>query len=179
MVSDLICATIPIFIIWRLSRSRLERILVCILMASSLLASAIGIPKLYYMITFDFTSKDGFYIMWDEIFWSRLEEAIIIMAACAPLLKIPIERLLIRLGLPTLKVPERELNEISASSGQYSTVKDRDSSLTWLPNQRPDSRQSDPSQVTSSDREYGARNDAELGLVRYPEQAVVAGPKSQ
>lgn len=170
MVSDLICATIPIFIIWRLSRSLLERVLVCILMTSSLLASAIGIPKLYFMITYDFTSPDGLYLMWDEVFWSRMEEAVIIMAACAPLLKSPIERVLRRMGLPTLKVPERELNVISVSTGPYDSVKDQDS-VTWLPSQRLESKRSEPEQVVVSD--------PERGVVKEPDPAVLGWPRSR
>ncbi len=117
MFSDLICATIPIFIMWRLSRSLVERILVCALMASSLLASAIGIPKLYFMATYDFSSPDGFYLMVPEFFWCRMEESIIIIAACAPLLKNPIERALQAFGIDTtMRAPDRELNEIRSNA---------------------------------------------------------------
>ena len=180
-MSDLICATIPVFVIWRLSRSLLERVLVCVLMASSIFATAIGIPKLYFMITFDFTSADGFYLMWDEVFWSRMEEAIIIIAACVPLLKSPIERVLHRMGVPTFKVPERELNVISASTGPYNSVKDQDSQ-TWLPSQRPGSNPSEPDHGAESKRSekgQGVVSDLEQGVVREPEQVASAWPRSR
>ncbi|KXX77649.1 hypothetical protein MMYC01_205976 [Madurella mycetomatis] len=105
MFSDFVCALIPICLIRRLTRSLVEKILVSILLASSLFATVCGIPKIYYMITFDFTSKDGYFIMTNQFLWSRLEEGIIIIAACAPLLKVPVERAMARLGFPTFDNP--------------------------------------------------------------------------
>ena len=118
MFSDLVCATIPVFLVWRLSRSVVERTLVSVLLASGLFATGIGIAKLYYMFVFDFSSKDAFYLMVPEFFWSRLEETIIIIAACAPLLKCPVERALRHLGV---RLPENrgrigELNIIKSIS---------------------------------------------------------------
>jgi hypothetical protein len=98
MLSDLVCALIPIFLIKNLTRSTVEKVLTSILLASSLLASGVGIAKIYYTATFDFSSTDGFYLMVNVFFWSRLEESLIVIAACASLLKCPIERLLKRLG---------------------------------------------------------------------------------
>lgn len=114
MISDLVCSAVPMFIVWKLSRSVVEKSLVIVLMASCLSATACGIPKVYYMTTYDFATNDGLWDLIDELFWCRLEEAIIIIAACTPLLKGPIERLLHRLGLPTFSVPVRELNRISS-----------------------------------------------------------------
>jgi hypothetical protein len=138
MVSDFICATVPIFLIWNLSRSVVEKTLISILMATCLLATGCGVAKLYYMITFDFTSKDGFYLMISEFFWCRMEESIIIIAACAPLLKCPIERGMRRLGLPTFQIPARELNVVSSVA--HDSEKDADS---WQGRRGTESTQSD------------------------------------
>lgn len=127
MVSDFICATIPIFLVWSLSRSVIEKILISILTASCLVATGCGVAKLYYMVTFDFTSKDGVYLMISEFFWCRMEESIIIIAACAPLLKGPIERAMYRFGMPTFRAPTRELNMIDA--GTEDSQKDGDSGM--------------------------------------------------
>ena len=123
MFSDLVFAIIPIFLIKNLNRSLVEKILVGILLTACLLASGVGIAKLYYMVVFDFSSKDGFYLMVDEFFWSRMEESVIIIAACAPLLKCPIERLLKRMGVSGFEVPTPELNEVSLGT----VAKDTDS----------------------------------------------------
>ncbi|KAK3373094.1 hypothetical protein B0T24DRAFT_249764 [Lasiosphaeria ovina] len=115
MFGDIVCAVIPIFLIRSLTRSLIEKVLTSILLASCLLASGIAIAKLYFMITFDFSSPDGFYLMVDEFFWSRMEESVIIIAACAPLLRVPIERLLVRLGMPGFQIPARDLSTISVT----------------------------------------------------------------
>ena len=72
------------------------------------------IARIYYMVVFDFSSPDGYYLMVDRFIWSRAEESLMIIAACAPLMKSPVERLLKRLGLAQgFSVPQRELNKIS------------------------------------------------------------------
>jgi len=55
-----------------------------------------------------------------------MEEAIIIIAACVPLLKCPIERLLQRFGLPTLGRPARTFTnvELTPPSGNYDSGKE-------------------------------------------------------
>lgn len=105
------------FLVWRMSRSVVEKTLVIALMASCLLATACGAPKIYYMVVYDFRSSDFFWQLAPELLWCRLEETIIIIAACAPLLKGPVERLLGRFGLPTFGPTVRDINRIS--SGAY------------------------------------------------------------
>jgi hypothetical protein len=123
MFSDLACAILPICLIRNLTRSLVEKILTSILLASSLLASGVGIAKLYFTATYDFSSPDGFYLMVNMFIWSRLEESLIIIAACAPLLKCSIERGLKRLGVRGFQAPLRDLNTVSQGSG----TKDSDS----------------------------------------------------
>ncbi|KAK0639881.1 hypothetical protein B0T16DRAFT_249158 [Cercophora newfieldiana] len=112
MLSDLVCALLPILIVWRLSRSTLEKLLVILLMTSCLAATLCGIPKLYYLVTFDFSGRDQLYDLIPEFFWFRMEEGIVIAAACAPLLKGPVERCMRRVGLPTFGIPTRDLNTV-------------------------------------------------------------------
>jgi len=117
MISDFICATIPFFLLRHLTRSVVEKALIYVLMASSLIATAIGIPKLYHVLTYNYGGPDGLYELLPEFFWCRMEEAAIIMAACAPLLKCPVERVLKRMGLPTFKIPTRGLKSLRSLSG--------------------------------------------------------------
>lgn len=112
MLSDLICTAMPIFVVWRLSRSVIEKSLVIVLIASALIATACGIPKIYHLVTYDFGSDDGLWHLVPEFFWCRIEEAMIIIAACAPLLKGPIERCLRRFGLPLFESQPRTLSRI-------------------------------------------------------------------
>lgn len=113
------------FLIWPLSRSVVEKTLISILMASCVIASGLGIPKIYYVLTFDFGNPDHYYLLIPEFFWCRMEEAVVIIAACAPLLKSPVERFLRRLGLPGFQTPTREMNAIS--DGSYDSNKEPDS----------------------------------------------------
>lgn len=114
--SDLLCAIIPICLIKSLTRSPVEEVLVSILLGICLLGSGACIARIYYMVVFDFSSPDGFYLMVDRFIWSRAEESLMIIAACAPLMKSPVERLFKRLGLAQgFSVPRRELNKINDS----------------------------------------------------------------
>jgi hypothetical protein len=120
--SDLLCTIIPICLLKNLTRSRVEKILISILLGSCLLGTGACIARIYYMVIFDFSSPDGFYLMVDRFIWSRAEESLLIIAACAPLMKSPIERFLKRLGLAQgFSVPQRQLNEVSVWSQSKET----------------------------------------------------------
>jgi len=140
MFSDLLYAVIPFYTVWGLSRSRVERALISILMGSCLVATGCGIAKIYFMVIYDFKTLDGMWAMIPEFFWCRMEEAIIIIAACAPLLKSPIERLMKRFDLPTFKVRERELATIRTIQLQSD-----DNTESWSKN-GSDRKLSDPEQ---------------------------------
>ena len=111
-MSDLIFAIMPMFIIWTLRRSAVERTLVSILMASALFASACGCVKIYYLATFDIRSPDTWRDMVPQYMWCRMEEIVIVIAACAPLLKVPVENLLRQLGFPTFQNKPNQLNAL-------------------------------------------------------------------
>jgi hypothetical protein len=110
MVGDLIFAIIPMILIWRLSRSVVERCLITFLMTMGLFATGAGVLKILYSKTFDKTSPDVFREMMPVFLWCRMEEVLLMVAASAPLLKSPIVHALHRLGLATFRNKTRELN---------------------------------------------------------------------
>jgi hypothetical protein len=112
MVGDLIFALMPMFLIWRLSRSVVERCLISLLMTLGLFATGAGVLKIIYSKTFDKTSPDFFREMMPVFLWCRMEEVILIVASSAPLLKAPIGHVLQRLGLPAFQHKTKKLNFI-------------------------------------------------------------------
>lgn len=171
MFSDFVCAVIPVCLIRRLTRSLVEKVLVSILLASSLFAAVCGIPKIYYMIVFDFTSTDGYFLMTDEYFWSNLEEGIIIIAACAPLLKVPVERVMARLGFPTFENPvPNEFVMVSSSRLNVSDLEREDArpaleKHNWAPANTAGRPGVSAGASTASERSYHLYgNDHDQGL---------------
>ena len=112
MVGDLIFALMPMFLIWRLSRSVVERCLISLLMALGLFATAAGVLKIIHARTYDMTSPDGFREMMPIFLWCRMEEVILIVACSAPLLKAPVGQVLKRLGVPIFEQKTPRLNFI-------------------------------------------------------------------
>jgi hypothetical protein len=130
MISDVVFAVMPMFIVWRLGRPFVEKALISFLMALGLFAAAAGIFKIYYTTTFDITSPDTYREMIPMFMWNRIEEIVVVIAACAPLLKSPIELCLHRLGLPTFQYRPRSLAIITtsrrvSSEGSQSYVRDK------------------------------------------------------
>ena len=108
MLSDLVFAALPMFTIWTLHRPVVEKTLISVLMASALFASAACGVRIYYLATFDIKSPDAWRDMVPQYTWCRVEEIVIIIAACAPFLKSPLERLLQRMGFATFQnTPDR------------------------------------------------------------------------
>jgi len=112
IASDLVCAVIPILVISKLSRSLVERCLVCFLMAMSLFATAAGVLKIIYSYRFDHDSSDALRDMMPLFLWCRMEEVLLIIACEAPFLKSSIERVLRRMGLPVFQQKTKNLNSI-------------------------------------------------------------------
>lgn len=97
MVDDVILALLPIHLIRTLHRSVRERILICCLMATGLLAAAIAAYRMGISDeTFagDLVSSTVMMSM-----WCMLEVLLGIVAACMAPLKAPAERLLYRAGI--------------------------------------------------------------------------------
>tara|TARA_R110002003_G_scaffold279_22_gene18201 strand:- start:42914 stop:43405 length:492 start_codon:yes stop_codon:yes gene_type:complete len=94
---DLILSLMPIRLISTLNRSTSEKILICILMALGLLATAVACAK---MTTFKaFGKGDPMQATIMPSLWAKLEEQVGIIATSAPCLKNPVERLLKSMGV--------------------------------------------------------------------------------
>ncbi|KAH7028257.1 hypothetical protein B0J12DRAFT_684233 [Macrophomina phaseolina] len=101
IIQDCVLSLIPIAFLKKLRRPLAERIVVACLMALGLTASAAAIIKLSHLNQFGITGDT----LRDLILlnkWSKIEEQLGIVATCIPPLKSSVERVLRRLGLPTL-----------------------------------------------------------------------------
>jgi hypothetical protein len=108
-MSDLVSAIMPMFFIWSLPRSVIERSLVSVLMGFGLIAAMGGVMKLLNITIWnprEATLRDWVPLSW----WYRVEEIGLIAAACAPFIKPPIEHALSRFhvakfGFKTIELP--------------------------------------------------------------------------
>src|SRR5450756_726686 len=116
MLGDLTFAIMPMFLIWRLSRSVIERCLISFLMAMGLFAAGAGVMKNIYAYTYDRTSQDALREMMPAFLWCRIEEAVLIVACSAPLLKVPVGSVLGRMGFPSFREQTRDLNSFHTSN---------------------------------------------------------------
>jgi hypothetical protein len=97
IVMDLTLSLMPVRLIRSLNRSQSEKILICILMALGLLATAINCAK---MTTFtSFGQGDVMQATIIPSMWAKLEEQVGIIATSLPWLKSPAENWLKRMGL--------------------------------------------------------------------------------
>ncbi|KAH9223490.1 hypothetical protein DL95DRAFT_352126 [Leptodontidium sp. 2 PMI_412] len=103
IVCDFAFALLPMTFIWTLHRPMLERVLMAFLMALGLFAGGVAVVKVYYMHTFDLTSVDCLRSLINVALWSRIEELVLITAACGPYLKSPAETVLHKWGVPIFK----------------------------------------------------------------------------
>ncbi|KAH8727381.1 hypothetical protein GQ44DRAFT_677841 [Phaeosphaeriaceae sp. PMI808] len=90
-ISDVAFAVMPMLFIWKLNKPRIERVIITILMALGLCAMVPVIIRSVNMARRD-SAKDA---MRERIFMTtmcRVEDFILIAAACAPFLKSPLER---------------------------------------------------------------------------------------
>jgi hypothetical protein len=110
MICDLAFAIMPMFFVWRINRPLLERILISVLMALGLGATATNAVKVYLGTILDFTIADTFRESLRIFLWCRLEEYLLIASACAPFLKSLIERVLRRFGVAEFAQATMELN---------------------------------------------------------------------
>jgi hypothetical protein len=91
-------------------------------MALGLVATIAVIIRLVKMHTLDFASPERFRTLILVYFWLRMEEAILIIASSAPMLKSPIEHVLHRLGLPKFQPRIRKLTSFHSSSPTSDTT---------------------------------------------------------
>jgi len=69
MISDALFAILPIFIIWRLSRSMVEKVLLSILMGLGILAVCAGAFKIVTLKSFVVTSENVVGDMMPAFLW--------------------------------------------------------------------------------------------------------------
>jgi len=94
---DLTLSLMPIHLIRTLNRSTSEKILICVLMALGLLATAVACAK---MTTFKaFGKGDPMQGTIMPSLWAKLEEEVGIIASSAAALKSPVEQLLKKMGI--------------------------------------------------------------------------------
>jgi hypothetical protein len=103
------------FLIWRLSRSVVERCLISFLMAMGLFATGAGVMKIIYAYTYDRTLDDALREMMPEFLWCRVEEVVLIVASSAPLLKSPVGHALKKMGFPSFQEKTRDLSSFHSS----------------------------------------------------------------
>ncbi|OAL53548.1 hypothetical protein IQ07DRAFT_313514 [Pyrenochaeta sp. DS3sAY3a] len=96
-ISDLIFAGMPIHLFWSLNRPLLERMLGIVLMGFGIIAAIAGAMKIHHISAWNprrAEFRDWIPLLW----WYRVEEIGLIIAACAPFLKPLMERALKGLG---------------------------------------------------------------------------------
>lgn len=99
MLNDTLFALMPISLIWKLRRPLPERILISCLMALGLTSAFCAIMKTVKWTQMNNVAGDVMRNVLNISLWARLEESFGLVAACAPTLKRPGERLLQRLGI--------------------------------------------------------------------------------
>ncbi|KAH9207946.1 hypothetical protein DL95DRAFT_312816 [Leptodontidium sp. 2 PMI_412] len=113
ILDNILFSFMPIILISMLSRPLLERILVSILMASGFFATAGVIVRLCLSKSAN-QNPNLLRSILRIAFWCRIEESVLTIGACVPLLKSPIQKILGRLGVPSFKNMTRDLNEIDS-----------------------------------------------------------------
>ena len=132
IVSDLVFAIIPVCFLSTMHRPLMERILVSVLMGFGTIAAVAGGMKVYHINAYDPRRdllRDWMPLLW----WYRVEEIGLIIAACTPFLKPSIERLLARLGASPFRFVTIGLNTVRSSHGDKGAgVTTTASSLKWV-----------------------------------------------
>ncbi|KAH8707192.1 hypothetical protein GQ44DRAFT_715913 [Phaeosphaeriaceae sp. PMI808] len=116
MVSDLAFAIMPMLLIWKLSRSVLERCLVSILLALGLCASGMGIAVLV-RLNAKTMRTDPLRDSVTLFMYCRVEEICLLIASSMPFLKAPVECLLRQVGAPGFHNIPRELASYNSNGG--------------------------------------------------------------
>ena len=117
MFSDVIAAILPMLLIWRLSRPLIEKLLLSLLLGLVFVGVGAGIARILTLKSFNLESENLVGDMMPLYMWTRIEEIVIIIAACAPLLKVPIERVLHQwFGFPWFNPTTRDLRTVHTTS---------------------------------------------------------------
>jgi hypothetical protein len=127
-LSDLVFAAMPVHIISSLNRPITERVLVIVLMGFGVIAAVAGVMKIYHISAWNprhAILRDWVPLLW----WYRVEEIGLIVAACAPFLKPLIGRVIHRFGTPQFDFQTIGLNTIRSKEVGIS----RENKETGLP----------------------------------------------
>ncbi|KAH8706973.1 hypothetical protein GQ44DRAFT_493994 [Phaeosphaeriaceae sp. PMI808] len=96
-LSDIIFATMPVHIFWSLNRPLLERVLGIVLMGLGTIAAIASAMKIYHIS--EWNPREAQFRDWIPLqWWYRVEEIVLVVAACAPFLKPLMKRVLGGLG---------------------------------------------------------------------------------
>lgn len=114
IVSDLVFAIMPLFFLWSMRRPLTERILLSVLMGFGTAAAVAGGMKIYHINAWD-PRRDVFRDWVPLLWWYRVEEIGLIIAACAPFLKPTIDNFLLLLGASPFRFLTIGLNTIHSS----------------------------------------------------------------
>jgi len=98
-------------------------------MATGLFASGAGVMKIISMKNFNRTSPNSFLEVMPVFLWYRIEEALLVVASSAPLLKCSVGKALQRLGLHVFRFKTLELNWFH--SFRMSAVRRRQNFRSW------------------------------------------------
>lgn len=121
-------AIMPMLYIWKLNKSRIERVIVTILMALGLFATVTVIIRSVYHHRIH-SAKDPMRYSIFLIIICRVEDFILISAACAPFLKGPLERCIQRrFSVRIFSNVPLQLNSIHSGNQD---VGDTSSSRAW------------------------------------------------
>jgi hypothetical protein len=130
-VGDCVCAFAPLFVVMRLSRSTVERILLSFSMALGIAATVTNTIRVKHLRTYADIKTPTFRDQFEMYLLTRVEELILLVAASAPFLKSAIERLLSRWDLPTFQNPVTcvNLNSHHTTAGNEMDFDERRCSL--------------------------------------------------
>ncbi|KAH7399698.1 hypothetical protein BKA66DRAFT_170447 [Pyrenochaeta sp. MPI-SDFR-AT-0127] len=110
-LSDIIFASMPVHIFWSLHRPVLERMLGVLLMGFGIIAALASAMKIYHISAWNPRQaqfRDWVPLLW----WYRVEEIGLIVAACAPFLKPLMEHALQGLGVSPFRFCTITLNTV-------------------------------------------------------------------
>ncbi|KAF2681430.1 hypothetical protein K458DRAFT_391817 [Lentithecium fluviatile CBS 122367] len=111
VLSDLVFAILPVHLFWPLHRPATERVLIIVLMGFGTVAAVAGGMKIYHISAWNpryAILRDWVPLLW----WYRVEEIGLIIAACAPFLKPLLERVLHRFGASQCRFLTIGLNSV-------------------------------------------------------------------
>ena len=113
--TDIILSLAPLAFIVKLHRPLLERIFLGVLMAIGLVASAASFRKTLSTRQFSDLTIDLFAVSQTITTWTIAEMYLAILAACLPVLKVPLQKIFEALGMPIFRTTVARTSQVKAS----------------------------------------------------------------